>query len=197
MLGRKSELPAGYRRCEYLESDGNQFIDFDIICNAKDIILTAVFLYNINISNDFVYLRDPKHEIYGQAIRSDGYDRIGCKMLGNNPVYGAVLGTIYTATISSSTDNLIFSYNVIGSEQIIKTIEQKYPDGTVYTKFTVFGSGNTEQRIYKVFLSKQDGTELVNVIPCIDKTGKPCMYDTVTQQPFYNQGTGEFLYKLA
>lgn len=36
--------------------------------------------------------------------------------------------------------------------------------------------------------------ELVrNFIPALDSQGKPCMYDTVTQQSFYNQGTGEFI----
>ena len=29
---------------------------------------------------------------------------------------------------------------------------------------------------------------------CLDKNGKPCMFDTVSKKPFYNQGTGEFLY---
>ena len=33
-----------------------------------------------------------------------------------------------------------------------------------------------------------------NLLPCIDPTGTPCMYDTVTQKPFYNSGIGDFLY---
>ena len=31
-------------------------------------------------------------------------------------------------------------------------------------------------------------------IPALDPNGKPCMWDVVTKQPFYNQGTGEFTY---
>jgi hypothetical protein len=34
----------------------------------------------------------------------------------------------------------------------------------------------------------------INFIPCLDSTGTPCMFDTVTQKPFYNNGTGDFLY---
>ena len=33
-----------------------------------------------------------------------------------------------------------------------------------------------------------------NLIPCLDPTGTPCMYDTVTQTPYYNSGTDDFLY---
>ena len=33
----------------------------------------------------------------------------------------------------------------------------------------------------------------VNYIPAIDTTGQPCMFDTVSQQPFFNNGSGSFI----
>ena len=36
---------------------------------------------------------------------------------------------------------------------------------------------------------------IMNLIPCLDTHSVPCMYDTVSKQTFYNQGTGEFLYE--
>ena len=40
-----------------------------------------------------------------------------------------------------------------------------------------------------------DNNELVrNFIPGLDPNGTPCLYDTVLKIPFYNSGTGEFLY---
>ena len=33
-----------------------------------------------------------------------------------------------------------------------------------------------------------------NYIPALDPTGAPCMYDLVSKTPFYNKGTGDFLY---
>lgn len=33
-----------------------------------------------------------------------------------------------------------------------------------------------------------------DLIPCLDSNDIPCMYDTVSKQTFYNQGTGEFKY---
>ena len=34
----------------------------------------------------------------------------------------------------------------------------------------------------------------INFIPCLDRTGTPCMFDKVTRKSFYNAGTGDFLY---
>ena len=31
-------------------------------------------------------------------------------------------------------------------------------------------------------------------VACLDETGTPCMYNLVSRKPFYNQGTGDFLY---
>ena len=43
----------------------------------------------------------------------------------------------------------------------------------------------------------KDNILIRNFIPCLDENDRPCMYDTVSEQPFYNQGSGEeFLYKL-
>ena len=33
-----------------------------------------------------------------------------------------------------------------------------------------------------------------DLVPALDPTGRPCMFDLVTRTPFYNAGTGEFLY---
>ena len=48
-------------------------------------------------------------------------------------------------------------------------------------------------KVYQVKL--YNGSNLIRYfIPALDPNGKPCMWDTVTKQPFYNVGTGEFTY---
>lgn len=37
----------------------------------------------------------------------------------------------------------------------------------------------------------------MHLIPALDKSGTPCMYDVIGGKPYYNAGTGQFLYKLA
>lgn len=45
----------------------------------------------------------------------------------------------------------------------------------------------SSSRVYS-FAIARSGVSQLNFIPCLDNTGKPCMYDTVTSTPFYNLG---------
>lgn len=42
--------------------------------------------------------------------------------------------------------------------------------------------------------SNETGELLVDLIPCVDDTGAPCMLDRVTRTIYYNAGAGDFLY---
>ena len=47
-------------------------------------------------------------------------------------------------------------------------------------------------RIYSFGTFDIDGVPVLNLIPVLDLSGRPAMYDEVSGQFFYNQGTGEF-----
>ena len=73
-------------------------------------------------------------------------------------------------------------------------------------KITLFGQATSEYsgwvpsswRIYYAkFTDKQTGQLVGDFIPVLDSNGTPCMYDRVTQQYFYNQGSGTFTYEVA
>lgn len=55
------------------------------------------------------------------------------------------------------------------------------------------GSINSASRIYS-FKIWENGNLVRDFIPVLDMNDIPCMYDKVTDELFYNQGTGEFLY---
>lgn len=61
-----------------------------------------------------------------------------------------------------------------------------YPDGSSYP--SSWWVGTCER-----FSAKLASGE-VNFIPAIDPTGAPCMFDLVSRKPFYNAGTGDFIY---
>ena len=48
-------------------------------------------------------------------------------------------------------------------------------------------------RLYRFWIEDANGNYIRNMLPCKDKENKPCMYDTVSQQAFYNAGTGKFI----
>lgn len=62
---------------------------------------------------------------------------------------------------------------------------------------TIFGTtGNNfalpqRKRTYK---QKINGVLVYDLLPCLDDTGAPCMYDRVSKTAFYNSGSGDFTY---
>ena len=48
-----------------------------------------------------------------------------------------------------------------------------------------------QYRIYEFSMSRFEDI-IINLIPVLDLSGRPAMYDEVSGQLFYNQGTGEF-----
>ena len=49
----------------------------------------------------------------------------------------------------------------------------------------------TAFKVYRFTIYKKEICVL-NFIPCLDENNIPCMYDLVSQKPFYNQGSGTF-----
>ena len=76
----------------------------------------------------------------------------------------------------------------------VKTNILKLP---INSGFQLFSASNRFFAYYKCryFKLYENNKIIFNLIPALDVSKKPCMYDTVTKQSFYNQGTGEFLYK--
>lgn len=69
--------------------------------------------------------------------------------------------------------------------------------GLTWYVFNSHGEPNlgSSMRLYSLKMCT-NRVDIRNFLPALDPTGKPCMYDTVTQQPFYNLDTGEFGYEL-
>jgi hypothetical protein len=67
---------------------------------------------------------------------------------------------------------------------------------TFFLSEVVASNVNKGARIYECAITKV-GKDLFRGIPCLDRTGTPCMFDLVSRQPFYNSGTGDFLYPTA
>jgi hypothetical protein len=45
----------------------------------------------------------------------------------------------------------------------------------------------------KYFKSKKGTKETLSLVPCLDSTGAPCMFDLVTRIPLRNSGAGDFI----
>ena len=190
LMSRKSELPYGYTRCEYLESTGTQWIN------------TEVVPYN-------VYFKSEEKAQYTNTHRQQH----GC--ITADRKYLAPIG-IYEGNFFCQIDKGVNVLRIADTSRHVFVTDFKngiaYIDDISYTITKDFA--HTNIRFY-IFARSLNGEALTknykkcwyyniyiddiltrNFIPALDPTGRPCMYDTITKQPFYNQGTGEFLYKL-
>ena len=178
------EVPLNYKKIEYLEST-----------KEREYIDTG-----LKISNN------TKIEIKGKQYND------GSSLTGVNPLLAITSAGGYWRF---RFNNMVIDTNISArkSEALIVLDKGKcYLDNVFVGEITnnafnstytniLFGrrintNGNNEevnkQRIY-YFKQYENDILVQNLIPCLDSNNRPCMYDTVSGQTFYNQGTGEFI----
>ena len=206
--GNSSGLPAGYKRVEYLETTGEQYIDTLVtLDDSVDVILNALIL-------DGSYLGNPE-----QAFR---HGREGS--LGGNYQNTAAAITFPWSDLDVQYLNLRFGPNSKNGGNSISyaskgyrhtfqnnkrgyfidgALQHEWPEATWSTPNTFFYMApgpdfysNFAVRSAKWFslVIKKANVEVLQFIPCLDETGAPCMFDLVSRKPFYNQGSGDFTY---
>ena len=189
-------LPSGYKLCEYLESTGTQYIDTGITVHplADESRLDYMslkkegesFQVPFGVSDDsgnsgwHIYIGSANYLNFRNGIDTAvdtgiyiGYgDRFSCILSGSG-------FSVDASIFHRKSDNRVVSYPItIGKRNSNKT------------------NANAKGRFF-TFYHYRSGEMIMNLVPCLDQYGIPCMYDTVSKQSFYNQGTGEFLYKLS
>lgn len=204
-------LPAGYRRCSYLQGVGNDTTYFVIpridITNSPWVLLECMYPTYSEDTNSFGSILD-------NVRFEQGIGWIGTSFsynYGNG--YGAPNGDVGN---NAQTENgvlpandlagkrLLFEYKngTIYLDGIEQTIAKNniYADGSlgIAKDVYLFGTNRGETKryfggkIYRFFVENQ-----IDLIPALDKNGVPCMFDLISKSTFYNKGTGEFLYELA
>lgn len=68
-----------------------------------------------------------------------------------------------------------------------------------YDRLNFLGQGYEDTRYHggiRLFSASVQGEDglVFDLIPALDETGAPCLFDTVNKQPYYNKGTGDFAY---
>ena len=183
----ESELPSGYTRLNYLESTGTQYIDTEIkpTINTKcelgaEILSGTAFLIGYAYIND---KNDYRLFLYSNVLYFD----------------------FKNYRISQSYPSLVNNYAQFEfGNYYVKVNDSKFLSGAYVNNFTaddniyLFRSSpllkvGDNYKLY--YLKIYDNDKIIrNFIPVLNKDEIPCLYDTVSKQPFYNQGTGEFLY---
>lgn len=194
MVG-KSELPAGYKRCSYLCGNGKRkssayaYIDTGIYDSSL-----VAYEISIQIFTNIDYERFVGAIGSWQMRNTDyNYTEFLIKLIGDNG---------YSQTVGKFTPpSSKFLYCANGGSVSIDGISVFKNTKTYETTYSIWlfgvnrGDRGTDAKIYGTKMW-ENGVLVRDYIPCIDKTCRPCMYDLVSKQPFYSQGTGEFGYEL-
>ena len=191
-------LPTGYKRCEYLESDGTAYIELPFGFTKTDELYLKGAFDSTELTTAIKCLVAPKTwnddtNRFGFGLRSiSGQSALVCCMYYGSgskslsPYIDASTDVCeweyknYTCTIGSSS--AVFSDLIFGSETANLRLFYGYNSATK-CKICEYRhkKGNTEYRL----------------IPCLDSNDTPCMYDVINNQAYYNSaGSGTLSYKL-
>lgn len=204
-------LPAGYRRCNFLQGKGDVSTYFAIpaidITNKPYVLLECMYpsyladtnpfgsiLNNIRFENGIGWFGNAFSYNYG-----NGYG--GPNSSNDYPNAQTANGVLKASQLSGK--RLLFEYKndtfyLDGIEQTIAR-ECQYISGDlgIAQNVYLFGTnrGTTKRyfsgKIYRFFVENQ-----IDLIPTLDRNGIPCMFDLISKSTFYNQGTGTFGYEL-
>jgi hypothetical protein len=182
-----------YCEVEYLESDGSQYIDTGVLGNGE-------------FDVDYIYrqTQDTANAIFAGTRSSSQHLNFGQRSNGTGGGFSmAYLGNFW---IAGSTPNINTDIRVQISYK--NGSQSGSLNGTALTGNTLSGTEATNLSIY-LFKRHHYGTDDVSglvgriyyfkiwnngllvrdYIPVLDWNYTPCMYDKVTGQLFYNQGT--------
>lgn len=198
VIWERGGLPSGYRQVEYLESTGTQYIDMGVV----------------GTRNTKIYSRY-KHTTSMQRSYIFG----GCQVWNANTIYAGYNdiwhGLIVLFTKATTTNNIVITnYNTAKEHELVIDKTNVTLDDVIYNYSTppsdedfttpvnlylyCMNSNGTMYYVSKIQIYSckiyENDILVRDFIPCLDNNQRPCMYDLITKQPFYNQGTGEFLY---
>ena len=193
------EVPAGYTKCLYLQSNGTQRIDTGHIPDAD----TGVYIKAQHLSYG-------DHVVFGSWQSSNNYyyaPRINTSSKAG--VYS--FGTTYQLSFYyDKGDDLVFTstMNLYNDRTVNFWSEDTNWFGIIPVNFTAtftrplwlfsYNMDNTSinatygkfgGRIYRAQITQGD-TLVHDYVPCLDTNNRPCMYDVIEQKTLYNQGTG-------
>ena len=184
----QSTLPEGYTALEYIQSSGTQYID----AGRK---LTQ----DSDITIDFMIVGEKNKDaaIFGSR-ESASKNNLGLFQNRNPNVLSGDFSEYpkYRFNANSSFNRTKIRMNKTGVwvDDIMKRVWSDVANFETPTNGLIFDVGNnnwTGNKAVMQLYSYTDGNTQ-KLVPCLDTEGVPCMYDLVSQKPFYNAGTGSF-----
>lgn len=198
-IGVDPELPPGYTACEYLESTGTQYIITDLPVKYSRVVCKANSASVVNDNHMFGW-RDLRTCCYHLSYWSSSWS------WGN----GSADFADYTAPEVSCLSPHVFDlcasndteFTIDGEVKATTTLDFSLcPESAkvyLFARYHGYSTYKVQPGKWMIYWFKildiRDNT-WHTILPALDPSGVPCMYDTVSKKTYYNQGTGNFSYK--
>lgn len=198
IASNNSGIPVEFTRVSYIQKNGHtQYIDTGVVAKPE-----WTYGFDFERLGSFNYLcgADTGWSGTGFNISIDFNEGRGLRVLSFNDT-----GNLYRSYVVPEINKRILIIKSPTKFQIDDK-ENDIVNGTTYNKWnlTIFTTNRNKvpqvdpvfeqnYRLYRFWIEDANGNYIRNMLPCKDKENKPCMYDTVSQQAFYNAGTGEFI----
>lgn len=196
MLGAGDTLPAGYKRLEYLEGTGAQYINTGLPSSNKTEVRAVAMV--TPYAGATIY-----HRLFGSDTEIDPRLTLTLTVRETGVTFGSRFGSTSRSFSSGITNaDLVasaFEYFVsaeragaVGKKEQTNLLDAVW-QCEAQTQLFCWGSNmSAKGRVYS-FTMKEAGVLKLNFVPALDPTGAPCMFDTVSRKPFYNSGSGDFV----
>lgn len=193
ILASGRELPSGYIECEYLEATGSQYLNTGYYPNQDTKVETTI---NVLSHNGSVI-----NYLFGAYDSSRSF---AIYYSYNQLDWGVMCGSVDSNTSVSYQSNvkqkLEFDKDYLSIDGTnVYNVGSTTTFTSTRTMYLFWGNGTSRlksiSRIYD-FKIYENGNIVMNLIPCLDTNGVPCMYDTISRTALYNQGTDQFFYKI-
>ena len=182
------EKPAYKRELAYLESTGSQWIDTGITMHTATDEVDVVF-QSVGTTVYKWFLGEHDNSARFGLGSGDGTNK-------RNVAYGATTYKVTDKQMYDSAHRFIAAKNGVFLDDVkVANFSSFSSTSTVYL-FNLNLNGGTYMGSAKIwtYKHKRNGTLVRDFIPVMDCNDRPCMYDKVSGEFFYNQGSGEFLY---
>lgn len=197
------ELPAGYKKCVYLQSNGTQWINTDHIPDGETGLYLKAQHLNYGDFNNFgtwenssVYFYPPRFNTSNKSgtwAFGTTYQMLFYYDKGDDLIYTSTMNLYNDRTVNMwSEDTDYHGYITFAPKVMTRPLwlfSYNMDNTAINTTYGAFGG-----RIFRAKITQ--GTSLIHdYVPCLDDSGRPCMYDLIDRIPLYNQSGGvEFAY---
>lgn len=200
-INNSYNLPAGFKKCVYLQSDGTQWIDTRVLPNNETgLFCKTIKLDNSNTSmfgvreNDSSAIMTPfvsgKTTLY-YKWKAEGKDTTYTLDKDGDYIFSSFLNFYNDRLAKIDSEDTDWITNLSG---ILENYTQSIWLFSTNFKGSFASNGKYAGRIYRAQITQGDAL-IHDYVPCLDADNRPCMYDLIESEALYNQSGGtEFAY---